>query len=148
MFGDLDGRIHWLGRIKNEDLPTYLNQAKLFVLCSLSEGHPRALVEAMACGLPCIGTNVSGIQNVLQHEITGYLSDTHADSIGAAIQTVLAQPDLMRKLGDNARKFAVENYSLPMLAQHEYDLLVDVAKRHPVASAPRRIVNYLFRQRN
>ena len=147
MFGDLDGRIHWLGRIKNEDLPTYLNQAKLFVLCSLSEGHPRALVEAMACGMPIIGTNVSGIQNVLKHKITGYLCNTDADSITAAIETVLAQPDLRRKIGDNARNYAVENYSLPMLAQQEYDLLVDIARRHPVDSAPRRIANYLFRRR-
>ena len=147
MFGDLDGRISWLGRIKNEDLPTYLNQAKLFVLCSLSEGHPRALIEAMACGMPIIGTNVPGIQNVLQHEVTGYVCNTDVNSIGAALKTVMAQPDLMRKMGDNARNYAVENYSLPMLAQQEYELLVDVARRHPVDGAPRRIANYLFRRR-
>ena len=147
IYGDLDGRIHWLGRIKNEDLSTYLNQAKLFVLCSFSEGHPRALLEAMACGMPIIGTNVPGIQNVLQHEITGYLCNTDADSIAEAIRAVFSQPDLMRKIGDNARKFAVENYSLPMLAQREYDLLVDVAQRYSVDSAPRRIANYLFRRR-
>ena len=146
MFGDLDGRIHWLGRIKNEDLPTYLNQAKLFVLCSLSEGHPRALVEAMACGLPCIGTNVPGVSNVLLHAVTGYLCNTDADSIGAAIETVLAQPDLMRKMGDNARNYAVENYSLPMLAQQEYELLVDVARRHPVDGAIARISRYFLRR--
>ena len=38
-FGDLDGRIHWLGRIKNHEIPLYINQAKAFILCSLSEGQ-------------------------------------------------------------------------------------------------------------
>ncbi len=57
------------------------------------------------------------------------------DRIATAIETVLAQPDLMRRLGENARKFAVENYSLPMLAQRKYELLADVARRHPVDSA-------------
>ena len=147
IYGDLDGRIHWLGRIKNEELPAYLNRSKLFVLCSLSEGHPRALIEAMACGMPIIGTNIPGISKVLQHEVTGYLCDTDADSVTTAIETVLSQPDLMRKMGQNARKFAVENYSLPMLAQREYELLVDVAQRNPVDSAAKRVAHYLFRWR-
>ena len=147
IFGDLDGRIHWLGRIKNEELPAYISQAKLFVLCSFSEGASRSLVEAMSCGVPCIGTNVHGTKTVLQHEITGYLCDTDADSIGAAIETVLAQPDLMRKMGDNARKYALENYSFTKIMQRKYDLLHDIARRHPVDSAPRRIASYLFRRR-
>ena len=84
--------------------------------------------------------------NVLQHEVTGYRCNTDADSIGAAIKTVLAQPDLMRKMGDNARNYAVENYSLPMLAQQEYELLVDVARRHPVDGAIARISRYFLRR--
>ncbi len=147
-FGDLGGRIHWLGRINNEELPTYINSASAFVLCSLVEGHPRAMIEAMACGMPIIGTNVPGIRNVLQHEITGYLCDTDADSIAEAIRSVFSQPDLMRRMGDNARSFAVENYSLQMLAQREYELLLDVARRHPVDDATGRIMQYLLRRRS
>ena len=147
IFGDLDGRVHWLGRIKNEDLPAYLNQAKLFIICSFSEGHPRSLVEGMSCGLPCIGTDVSGTQTVLQHEVNGYLCDTDADSIASAIKTVLARPDLMRTMGENARNYALENLSFSKIAQQKYDLLHDIARRHPLESAPRRIANYIFRRR-
>ena len=53
----------------------------------------------------------------------------------------------MRRLGENARKFAVENYSLPMLAQREYELLADAARRHPVDSAAKRVAHYIFRRR-
>ena len=147
IFGDLDGRAHWLGRIKNEDLPMYLNQSKLFILCSFSEGHPRSLTEGMACGLPCIGTDVPGIQAILQHEVNGYLCNTDADSIAAAIKTVLARPDLMATMGANARTYALENLSFSEIAQQKYDLLHDIARQHPLESAPRRIANYLFRRR-
>ena len=146
-FGDLDGNIDWQGVINNQDLPRIINQAKAFVLCSLSEGHPRALIEAMACGMPIIGSNVPGIQNVLQHEVTGYLCDTDADSIAAAISTVLSKPALMQKMGENARKFAVDNYSLEQLAQREYELLIDIARRNPVDPAPKRLAQYVFSRR-
>ena len=146
-FGDLDGRIHWLGRLKNEELPTYINRGRVYILCSLSEGTARSMLEAMACGMPCIGTNISGLRSIITHAVNGYLCNIDAGSIAAAIQSVLAQPDLMRRLGENARQYAVENYSLPMLAQREYELLLDVARRHPVGGTAKRAAHYLFRRR-
>ena len=148
IYGDLGGRVHWLGRVKNEDLPNYLNQAKLFVICSFSEGIARSLVEGMACGLPCIGTDVTGTRTVLQHEVNGYLCDTDADSIAAAIKTVLSRPDLMSTMGANARKYALENFSFSMIAQRQFDLIQDVARRHPRPSALARLAQYLLLPRN
>lgn len=145
-FGDLDGRIHWLGRIKNEELPVYINQARAFILCSHIEGHPRALVEAMACGMPIIASDVHGISNMLTHEETGYLCDTDADSIASAIQSLLSKPALMAEIGAKARQYALERYSLDQLVQREYDLLRDVAERNLLEGAPRRLARYLLRR--
>jgi len=145
-FGDLNGRIHWLGRIKNEELPVYINQARAFVLCSLIEGHPRALVEAMACGMPIIASNVFGISNVIEHEETGYLCETDAASIASAIENVLSAPALMERMGAKARQFALEHYSLSKVVQREYDLLTQVVKQHPVDSVPRRFAQYVLRR--
>ena len=147
-FGDLDGRILWLGRINNEELPTYIQGAKAFVLTSLIEGHPRVMIEAMACGMPVVGADVPGIHNVLRHEITGYLCQPDSASIADAIAALLARPALMRKLGENARQYAVENYSLPQLAQRELDLLQDIASREPRQSAQARLSHYLLRRRH
>ncbi len=145
-FGDLDGRIHWLGRVKNEKLPPYINQARAFVLPSRREGHPRAMIEAMACGMPVIGTRVFGIKSVLQHEVTGYLCDTDSDSIAQAIEAVLAQPSLMQTMGENARQYALQHYSLPELAQQFYDSLHEIARHHPAGGAPGRLAGYFTRR--
>ena len=131
MFGDLDGRVHWLGRVKNEELPMYLNRAKLFVICSMTEGIARALTVGKSCGLPGIGTDVPGTRTVLPHEFNGDLCGTDADSIAAAIKAVLARPELLRIMGANARAYALENFSFPMIARRQYDQLQDVAWRRP-----------------
>ena len=146
-FGDLDGRIHWFGRVEQEDVPEYINQARAFILCSFSEGNARSMLEAMACGMPVIGTNVPEIKYMLDHEVSGYLCETDADSIATAIETVLAQPELMRTMGENARRVVVENHSLSALGKCEYELLVDIARRNPVDPAPKRLAQYIFRRR-
>ena len=145
-FGTLDGRIHWLGRLKNEELPALINQARAFILCSLIEGHPRTLTEAMACGLPVIGANIPGIASALEHEKTGYLCGTDVASIRAAVKTVLSNPELMRRMGENARQYALDHYAFEHLARREYALLRDVAASHPLRSAPRRLAEYLLRR--
>ena len=123
-----------------------INQSRAFINCSLIEGHPRALVEAMACGLPIIASDVLGIGDMIDHEETGYLCETDADSIARALQTVLAAPALMEKMGAKARQVALAQYSLDQLAQREYELLTSVASQHPVARASSRLSQYLRRK--
>ena len=122
-WGDLDGRIQWKGKVSNTKLPEYINQAKVYVLSSFYEGHPKALIEAMACRMPIIGTRIRGIQQVIEHEVNGYLCETDEASLTEAIQTVLAQPELMDTMSKNAYDFAVEHYSLDRIAQKEFAML-------------------------
>jgi len=145
-FGTLDGRIHWLGRLRNEELPAIMNQSRAFVLCSFIEGQPRVLIEAMACGMPIIGSNVRGIRSAIQHKVTGYLCDTDTENIAAAIRTVLSNPELMRKLGANARQHALAHYALEQQERHEYELLCDVVRRFPVRNTAARLAEYLLRR--
>jgi len=84
------------------------------------------LLEAMSCGLPCIGTDVAGIKEIIKHKENGYLCDTDAASIKKAILDVLNNKRLKEKLSENARKTIVEHFSLESILKKEreiYELL-------------------------
>ncbi len=114
---------NFLGSIPNHALPEILNTHELFILPSLSEGMPKTLLEAMACGLPVIGTNVRGINEVIEHGRNGILCDTDPNSIREAIITLMQDEELKQKFAENARKTIVENFSLENLAIKEISVM-------------------------
>jgi glycosyltransferase involved in cell wall biosynthesis len=77
----------------------------------------------MACGLPAIGTDVPGIRELIYHRETGYLCGTSSQEIREAIQEVLADKALQVKMGQSARQFVVENFSLERILEMELALL-------------------------
>lgn len=116
------------GVIPNERLPEELNKSEIFILPSLYEGNPKTLLEAMACGLPVIGTNTVGIKEVVRHKENGYLCGTSAESIREAIMEVMKDEELKKRMGRNARKTIIENYSLKILAEKELELMEEILK--------------------
>ena len=117
------GNVSFLGVIPNERLPLELNRSEIFVLVSIYEGNPKTLLEAMACGLPVIGTDVRGIKEVINHKKNGYLCDTSAESVKEAIMNVLESDELRGRMGRYARETIVEHYSVKSLATKELSLL-------------------------
>lgn len=64
----LSDKVRFVGSISNEEIPNYLNKSNVFIMPSLTEGLPRALIEAMASRLICLGSNVGGIPELLDEE--------------------------------------------------------------------------------
>ena len=94
----LGGAIHLLGH--RSDIEACLAGMDLFVLPSLNEGMGRALIEAMAAGLPVIASNVGGIPAVISHEHTGLL--VPPGDVGAlteALRRFLDKPEWAAQLG-------------------------------------------------
>jgi len=115
------------GRLPNDELPVLLNSAEAFVLPSLYEGNPKALLEAMACGLPVIVTPVEGNREVVNHRVNGYLTNgTSAEAIKEAIIEVLSDEKFRKQLGERARSFIEENYSIDVLLQQELRMLASL----------------------
>lgn len=114
---DID--VKFRDRIANEKLPAALNACEVFVLPSLYEGNPKVLLEAMACGLPVVGTNVEGITSIIQHEQTGLVCNTRPDSIHQAINRLLSDDNLRSRLGEAARTSILESSSLSRAIQLE-----------------------------
>ena len=120
--------VDFFDNMPNHDLPRIINSSQVFILPSLIEGNPKALLEAMSCGLAVIGTNILGIREIIQHGENGWLCETDAQSIRTGIQHLLANPTLREKLGNNARSYIVENFSLTKVVEMEYSLLQKVVE--------------------
>jgi glycosyltransferase involved in cell wall biosynthesis len=112
-------KIEFRGNIPNNQLPEELNKSELFILPSLYEGNPKVLLEAMACGLPVIGTNVEGIREIVKHKENGYLCGTDSNSIRKAIIEVLDNKELQEKMGKRARQTILESFDLGKILEKE-----------------------------
>jgi len=115
--------VDFWGNVPNRQLPTILNQHEAFILPSLWEGMPKTLLEAMACGMPVIGTNIDGTREVIEHGENGLLCNVDSNSIRHAIITLMEDEKLRQRLAENARKTILETYSLDRLVKKELGLL-------------------------
>lgn len=112
-----------VGNVPNAELPGLLNSCDIFVLPSLYEGHPKALLEAMACGLPVIGTRVAGTREVIQDGENGILCETDAASIRSAVDRLINDAALREKLGKAARSFIEKHFALDRVVELEMSML-------------------------
>ena len=87
------------GNVPNRELPRLLAESSVCVLASLFEGHPKALIEYMACGRAVLGTNVEGIAPLIRDGENGLLCAADAASIRRGLQRLLADASLRHRLG-------------------------------------------------
>jgi glycosyltransferase involved in cell wall biosynthesis len=98
-------RVRWIGVV--DDVGTYLHAADVFLLTSDTEGIPGALLEAMTVGLPSVVTRVGGIPEVVEEATTGFLvAPDDEDALGERLVGLSADPELRRRLGENAARIA------------------------------------------
>jgi glycosyltransferase involved in cell wall biosynthesis len=96
-----------------EDVHDLLSICDMFVLPSLSEGMPLALLEAMAAGLPAVATRVGGVTEVVDDGKTGLLVPAEdSGALAASIVNLLDNPLLAKELGEAARHVAASRFSL------------------------------------
>ncbi len=112
--------VNFLGLFNNQKLPEIIKKYDFFILPSLYECSPKTLLEAMACGRIVIGTNVDGIKELIEDKITGFLCDTNSKSISDIIGMVMnTDRSKLKKLGQNARQFAVRECSINKVFEKE-----------------------------
>ena len=123
------GRVDFLGVIDQRALPQTYAEADAFVLPSFTEGHPKALIEAMACGLPCIVSNRGGNLSLVQDGVTGlHFDPDRPGELAERLRRVRDDRALAARLGNAARAEAVARYDLGALVDREIALLRDVAR--------------------
>jgi glycosyltransferase involved in cell wall biosynthesis len=119
------------GKMTQEKLIHEYGRADLFVLpCLVTDGGdrdgiPNVLVEAMAMLLPVVSTPVSGIGELVDHMQNGLLAaEKDSESLAAAMELLLEDPALRRRLGANGRRKVMEAFSLERSTAKVRDLLL------------------------
>ena len=106
---DIPYPIHAMGYLSEESVMAALYQAvDAFVTPSLEENLPNTIMEAMACGTPCVGFHIGGIPEMIDHEVNGYVANYRdADDLACAIDFVLRPENHSRLSEAAAHKAAV-----------------------------------------
>ena len=103
----------YYGRIEHHQLPEIINQHDVLVLPTFVESFPNVLLEAMACGKPVIATKVYGIPEMVQDEVTGFLTRPwNSTFLNRTIIHGLHNPDLLKAMGTAAREVVMANFYL------------------------------------
>lgn len=102
----LDEHVHLLGAVPQHEVAKLMAEADVFVLPSVismdgeMDGVPTSLMEAMAAGKPVVAAAISGIPELVRHNVNGLLVDaSHADRIAEAVRTLVENPAIRERFG-------------------------------------------------
>ena len=119
--------VHFSGFAK--DVRRTLLGASLFILPSRREGLSNSLLEAMSLGMPCIATDISGNQDLIQHGKSGLLvSSGNANALADAVIYMLDNPGKAKEMGYNARTTIEQQYNISYIADRYIELYRELIK--------------------
>jgi glycosyltransferase involved in cell wall biosynthesis len=116
-----EGVVTWLGKV--DDVPALLASCHVALLPTYREGLPKSLLEAAACGLPLVATDVTGCREIVLPEINGVLVPPRDPAaIADAVLALAADPERRRRFGRASRRLAEEQFAEEMVVQRTMDL--------------------------
>ena len=111
---------------EQKDVAAQFHRGAIAVLPSRFEGMPNALLEAMACGLACVATRVSGSEDIIQHGVNGLLVESEDyQGLAQALLLLFRDPRLAERYGQEARATIEQHYAL----EHITDTYVELYAR-------------------
>jgi len=132
----LSERVFFLGEVRDEDLPAYYHASDIFVLPAIerSEAFGTVQVEAMACGLPVVCTELgTGTSFVNVHGQTGLVVPARDEAaLATAILTLLRDEQLRREMGEHGRQRAFQEFTLQTMADRVTNLYEEVLQNNEV----------------
>ena len=117
-----------VGSINNDRfLSMVYSAADLFAICSMQDNLPNTVLEAMACGIASVGTAAGGIPDMVRDGVNGFtVAATDAGALADAITGLLNNRDRCGEMGANARRIALQEYSLELQARRYAELYASV----------------------
>ena len=119
--------VRFVGWAEQEEMRDYCHRASVVILPSLVEGHPNVLLEGMACGLPCVASDVPGTREVVTPETGLLVPAENPDAIKRAVVKLLVKPGLWHEMSRAALARA-EGFSWQSVAQRYESVLAGAAE--------------------
>lgn len=108
-----EGCVEFVGAVGQDEVHRYYDRADIFALPSFAEGVPVALMEAMAKEIPVVSTRITGIPELIEHDVGGLLTAAaDVDGLCDALRRLLSDAALRRRLGVGGRRAVLERYTL------------------------------------
>ncbi|WP_027713881.1 glycosyltransferase family 4 protein [Desulfuromonas sp. TF] len=116
---DLGMPVRFLGRIDDDhSLARIYSAADVFVAPSMQENLPNTVMEAMACGTPCVAFRQGGVPDLVDHEVSGYLAQPFdTGDLARGIEWVLGDDDRRARLSVEARRKITAEFSLAEVSE-------------------------------
>lgn len=115
------GLVKWLGHV--DDMATLFMNVDAVALPSYGEGLPKSLIEAAACALPLITTDMPGCREVVRDGVEGFLiPPKDARALADAIAHLAESPELCARLGKSARSRALSEYDERIVIRHTMEV--------------------------
>lgn len=128
----IDSSVEFLGQ--QDDIPAQLGRGAIAVLPSRYEGMPNAVLEAMACGIPCVSTRVSGSEDMIEHGVNGLLvAIEDYEDMAQALLLLLQRPELAQEMGSAARRTIEKKYALDTVIERYVRLYQRAADQETAA---------------
>jgi glycosyltransferase involved in cell wall biosynthesis len=125
---ELGFKAHYLG-ILTDDLTLALvySAADVFVASSLQDNLPNTVLEAIACGTPCVAFDIGGMPDMIEHQQNGYLARPFViEDLAQGVRWVLEDPTRLQTLGHYARTKAKQEFSLKTQACRYQNLYQEI----------------------
>jgi len=122
----LSDRVFFIDWVNRSRLWKHLQQSTIFVLPSLSEGCPRAILEAMASGLPIVATKVGGIPEIITDGVNGILVPPMNEKALADAIVRLINNKAFQKKASKINEKEAKKYDLPIIGQRIHDYLMKI----------------------
>lgn len=126
----LEDCVKFVGRVSHQHALQHITSCDVFSLPSWNEGFGIVYLEAMACGKPVVGCKGEGVEDFVEHGVTGLLVEPKSvDSLVEALDFLLSHPDEAKTMGERARRLVLENYTWEKSAEKTMEIYRDVLER-------------------
>jgi len=101
----------------------YFSAADVFIYPTKADTLPNVLVEAMACGTPCVTFDIGGCKEIVLHDRTGLvIQPFQVMEMATSVIALLGDTDRMKRMSANGRNHAKENFSIESMAAKYNDI--------------------------